>query len=48
VFFLSGGRAYHVGIVAGNGMMYDAQRTGKSFTKRAIYSGSVVYGRVTG
>ena len=46
VFFISGGRAYHVGIYAGNGMMYDAQRTGKSFTKRAVYSSAVVYGRV--
>jgi peptidoglycan DL-endopeptidase CwlO len=46
VFFISSGRAYHVGIFAGNGMMYDAQRTGKAFTKRAIYSSSVVYGRV--
>jgi peptidoglycan DL-endopeptidase CwlO len=47
VFFVSGGRAYHVGIVASPGVMYDAQRSGKSFTKRAIYSASVVYGRVT-
>lgn len=46
VFFISGGRAYHVGIFAGNGMMYDAQRTGKAFTKRAIYSSAVTYGRV--
>jgi cell wall-associated NlpC family hydrolase len=48
VFFLSGGRAYHVGIFAGGNMMYDAQRTGKTFTKRDIYSSSVVFGRVTG
>jgi peptidoglycan DL-endopeptidase CwlO len=47
VFFVSGGRAYHVGIVGAKGMMYDAQRTGKSFTYRAIYSSSVVYGRVS-
>jgi cell wall-associated NlpC family hydrolase len=46
VFFVSAGRAYHVGIVAGDGMMYDAQRTGKAFTKRAIYSSTVLYGRV--
>ena len=46
VFFLSGGRAYHVGIADGQGGMYDAQRTGKSFTHRDIYSANVVYGRV--
>jgi len=46
VFFVSGGRAYHVGIVAGDGMMYDSGRTGKSFSKRAIWSSSVVFGRV--
>jgi peptidoglycan DL-endopeptidase CwlO len=44
VFFLSAGRAYHVGIVAGNGYMYDAGSSGKSFSKRKIYSASVVYG----
>jgi peptidoglycan DL-endopeptidase CwlO len=48
VFFISGARAYHVGIYAGGNMMYDAQRTGKSFTKREIYSSAVVFGRVTG
>jgi cell wall-associated NlpC family hydrolase len=46
VFFVSGGAAYHVGIYAGNNMMFDAQRTGKSFTKREIFSSSVVFGRV--
>jgi cell wall-associated NlpC family hydrolase len=46
VFFLSSGRAYHVGIYAGDGMMYDSGRTGKSFSKRAIWSSSVVFGRV--
>ena len=29
-------------------MMYDAQRTGKSFTKREIYTSAVVFGRVSG
>jgi cell wall-associated NlpC family hydrolase len=47
VFFLSGGRAYHVGIYAGGNMMYDAPRTGKKFSKRAIWSSSVIFGRVT-
>jgi cell wall-associated NlpC family hydrolase len=44
VFFLNGGRAYHVGIVVGDGMMMDAGSTGHVFSKRAIYSSSVVYG----
>jgi cell wall-associated NlpC family hydrolase len=46
VFMVSGGAAYHVGIYAGNNVMYDAQRTGKRFTKREIYTSSVVFGRV--
>jgi cell wall-associated NlpC family hydrolase len=36
----------HVGIYAGNGMMWDSPRTGKSVTKRAIYSSSATFGRV--
>ena len=47
VFFLSAGRAYHVGIYAGGNMMYDSPRTGKQFAKRAIWSSSVLFGRVT-
>jgi cell wall-associated NlpC family hydrolase len=46
VFFLTGGMAYHVGINAGNNMMYDAGRSGSHFTKREIFSSSVVFGRV--
>jgi len=45
VFFLSGGRAYHVGIYAGGNMMYDAGRTGETFSKRAIFSANVLFGR---
>ncbi|MGL5858322.1 MAG: C40 family peptidase [Angustibacter sp.] len=37
----------HVGIYAGNGMMYDAPRTGKSVSKRPVYSSSATYGRVS-
>jgi len=48
VFFVSGGRAYHVGIYAGGNMLYDSPRTGKTVQKRAIWSASVVFGRVTG
>jgi cell wall-associated NlpC family hydrolase len=44
VFFLSGGSAYHVGIYAGNGMMYDAGRTGEVITKRAIWSADIAFG----
>lgn len=43
VFF--GYPAYHVGIYAGNGMMYDSPRTGLSSGLRAIWSSSVTYGR---
>ena len=46
VFMLSGGHAYHVGIYAGGGTMYDSPRTGKSISKRSIWSSNVVFGRV--
>ena len=36
----------HVGIYAGNGMMWDSPRTGESVSKRAIYSSSATFGRV--
>ena len=36
----------HVGIYAGNGMMWDSPRSGKSVSKRPVYSGSATYGRV--
>ncbi|MGN6302615.1 MAG: C40 family peptidase [Angustibacter sp.] len=38
----------HVGIYAGNGMMWDAPRTGKDVQKRPVYSSSATYGRVIG
>ena len=43
VFF--GSPAYHVGIYAGNGMMWDSPRTGETVQKRSIWSGNVSYGR---
>jgi cell wall-associated NlpC family hydrolase len=47
VFFLSSsGRAYHNGIYAGDGYMYDSPRAGKSVSKRKIWSAAVVYHRV--
>jgi cell wall-associated NlpC family hydrolase len=48
VFFVSGGRAYHNGIYAGNGLMYDSPRSGKTVQKRAIWDATVVFTRVTG
>ncbi len=43
VFF--GSPAYHVGIYAGGGMMWDSPRSGKAVAKRAIWSSSATYGR---
>jgi len=45
VFF--GTPAYHNGIYAGNGMMYDAPKAGLKTGLRAIWSADVTYGRVT-
>ncbi len=44
VFF--GYPAHHVGIYAGNGMMYDSPRSGKKTQYRKIFSSNVSYGRV--
>jgi len=44
VFF--GNPAWHNGIYAGNGMMYDSPRTGLKTGLRAIWSSDVTYGRV--
>jgi len=44
VFF--GAPAYHVGIYAGNGMMWDSPHTGKAVSKRSIFSSSATFGRV--
>jgi cell wall-associated NlpC family hydrolase len=41
-----GAPAYHVGIYAGNGMMWDSPRTGKAVAKRSIWSSSATFGRV--
>jgi cell wall-associated NlpC family hydrolase len=48
VFFVSAGRAYHNGLYAGDGKMYDSPRSGKSLQKREIWDATVVFGRVTG
>ena len=47
VFFPSGrSRAYHVGIYAGDGYMYDSPRAGRSVSKRKIWTPAVVFHRV--
>jgi len=46
VFMVSGGAAYHVGLYAGGNQFYDAGRSGKSFSKREIWTSNVVFGRV--
>ncbi|OLT18389.1 hypothetical protein BJF80_15420 [Serinicoccus sp. CUA-874] len=43
-----GSPAYHVGIYAGDGMMYDTGRPGVPTQYRAIFSGVSGYGRVDG
>ena len=43
VFF--GYPAYHVGIYAGGGMMYDSPTTGKTTGLHQIWSSNVTYGR---
>ena len=43
VFF--GSPAYHVGIYAGNGMMWDSPTTGSPIALRAIWSSNPSYGR---
>ena len=43
VFF--GSPAYHVGIYAGNGKMWDSPRTGEAVALRDIWTSAVTYGR---
>jgi cell wall-associated NlpC family hydrolase len=43
VFF--GSPAYHVGIYAGNGMMWDSPQTGSAIALRSIWSSNPTYGR---
>jgi cell wall-associated NlpC family hydrolase len=43
VFF--GSPAYHVGIYAGNGMMWAAPHTGAVINLQTVYSSSATYGR---
>ena len=46
VFFLSGGRVYHVGIYAGGNQLWDAPKPGGRVTRRTIWTSRVAYGRV--
>jgi cell wall-associated NlpC family hydrolase len=46
VFFKNGSYAYHVGIYAGNGYMYDSPRPGKKVAKRKIWTRSYTVRRV--
>ena len=46
VFFLSGSHAYHVGIYAGGGYMYDSPRAGRTVGKHKIWSTNIVFRRI--
>jgi cell wall-associated NlpC family hydrolase len=46
VFFLSGSHAYHVGIYAGGGYMYDSPRAGRTVGKHRIWSTNIVFQRI--
>lgn len=46
VFFTDGGGIYHVGIYAGNHMLWHASRPGTPVRKDRIWTNSVFYGRV--
>jgi cell wall-associated NlpC family hydrolase len=48
VSFVAGGVAYHNGIYAGDGMLYDAPKTGAFVSKRSIWTATVVFTRVSG
>jgi cell wall-associated NlpC family hydrolase len=45
VFYTTAGHAYHVGIYAGGGKIYDAPHTGAVVSLRSMWAGTVVYGR---
>jgi cell wall-associated NlpC family hydrolase len=46
VVFLDGGYGYHVGIYAGNGMMYDAPHSGSTVGLHPVYDSNVVFRRL--
>lgn len=46
IFFMSGGRAYHVGIYAGHGKIWQAPRPGQVVQLARIWTSAYVVGRV--
>ena len=48
VFYTRGGRAYHVGMYAGNGRMIDAPGRGRRVQLRGVWGTPARYGRVQG
>jgi cell wall-associated NlpC family hydrolase len=46
ILFLDGGYAYHVGIYAGGGMMYDAPNSGSTVGLHSVYSSNVIFRRL--
>ena len=46
VFFLSGGRVYHVGVYAGAGRVWHSPRTGSRVKLVTIWTSAVRFGRV--
>jgi cell wall-associated NlpC family hydrolase len=46
IFFLDGGYAYHVGIYAGGGQMYDAPNSGSTVGLHSIWSTNVAFRRL--
>jgi cell wall-associated NlpC family hydrolase len=46
IFFRNGGGIYHVGIYAGNGMMWDAPHSGSTVGLHPVFSSNWVAGRV--
>lgn len=46
VFFMSGGRPYHMGIYAGTGRLWHAPKTGDHVKLSTIWTSAVAYGRV--
>ncbi|HZI97784.1 MAG TPA: NlpC/P60 family protein [Actinomycetales bacterium] len=48
VFFTDGGGVYHNAIYAGDGRLWDSPRSGKTVSKRAIWTTSVFFTRVAG
>ena len=46
VFYGVGASSTHMGIYAGNGMMYDSPRAGKSTSLRPLFSGNYSFRRV--